>query len=170
MATQIYGYNIVEQLRSTNPQRYVYLIEKDGINYILKRHPVTESETKYSSKNVIWQEIDVCKSINNLPENQLKYFMKMIEYHVSYSTHILSNKMSNQPTFFIDIILEHKGTPVSNIIDDMPLVEKYNLLAQVIHIVNILAKNGYEHLDLHADNITYIKNKHNNYNYYLIDY
>lgn len=156
----------------------VYLTEIDGKKYIMKKIPLFKKfiKNKPDYEMLVWREIDMSLFINNLPKEEIKFFMKMIDYKEVKCKGILkgydlksNTSITKKTNKCLEIIYEYKGDTLHNLLleQNMKLKEKYNMISQIIYALDIIKKEGYIHNDLHIGNITYDKV---NSTYSLIDY
>lgn len=163
------------------------LIEKGGIGsiYLARKNDITEVVVKvetHDSKYRYYRQLDFDK---NICKNNTDMF-----------THIVSNKLICSSCY--KNILENVNHDCKSIIDNktyisivemLPVLdgtlnsirnklstdEKINCIKTLLKAIQIMRKEGYEHRDLHGNNIMYkaIKDddgKSINYNWYIIDY
>lgn len=181
-------YKIIKKI-DEGYQTIIYLIEIKNKKYILKQYLILEEKLNYR-KNY-WNEILVCKFIDKLKKNKQNFFMKLYDYKIDkcktrnyeYFDDIKNKLVKKKTNNCLNLILEHKGDPLSDFILKKKMKStkmKYCFLIQIIFILNILRKNGFVHNDVHSSNITFVKCSNpikilNNkiickYRYSLIDY
>ena len=184
-------YQIVKKLNQ-GWNGIAYLIKKDNKYYVLKRQKILKKEIKLNLNYMIWREINFNKFVNKLPISSKKYFMEMYHYKINkcnyehkpaYIDPDLKKDLieRNKSKFCMDIFLEYKGNTLYKLLKKgLSIKEKYCLIIQVLHAIDIMKSNDYLHRDIHQGNITYNKTinpiKINNkilnckYQYSLIDY
>ena len=168
----------------------IYLINYNNKINILKKYKILSRKKNY--KYTFWREIDVCKFIDTLSNKNQNFFMKLHNYSINtckqnctieYYDENKNKNIKKKTNLCLDLILEYKGQSLNKLISlttNISLKEKYNLIIQIIYMINIFRKNGYVHNDIHNKNITYDKSDGNvkignitlksKYKYSLIDY
>ena len=148
-----------------------YLVEKENIKYVLKRQKILPKEKKKDYKYQIWREIDFGNFVNSLSKTKQNYFMKMYEYDLfecdykhkpRYVDPNFKKELDNRnkSKYCLDIIVEHKGETLSNLLrKNLSLKERYSIVIQILYGLDIVRNNCYMHQDVHSGNITYQKKK-----------
>lgn len=159
-----------------------YLIKIKNKHYALKIEKVIEDVIDKNKIDIIhntkypeWREIEFSKKFGNKYPEQ---FMQLINYdiiencdHVQKYTpqsiesmpesvrKIINEKINS--TYCIRKIYSLVDCDLSKIINNLNKKELYSFIIQTIHIIFLLNKNGYNHNDLHGQNIGVIKTKKN---------
>lgn len=155
----------------------VYL--KDGkalkINHILKE------EIKPNTKYNLWREIDFTENVGN---KYPKYFTKLYDYKIVDNCHMRTGKIPvsapekvkksmeklQKSPYCSELTYELIDGDLDSIIDKLDRKQIFDVLLQIYDAIMILKKHKYQHRDIHAKNVGYIKTKGGKYRYKLIDY
>ena len=154
---------IIKKELNTGYNNKVFLIEIENKLYVLKKLPIIDTNIK-NYKLPLWREIDMSLFINKLSKENINFFMKLKDFKIVKCKEIYED-FSNMEQIKIntnkclEIIYEYKGLTLKTILlkNKIKLKEKYSMILQVIHAINILKKGGYIHNDIHSNNITFKK-------------
>lgn len=152
---------------------------KDGkalkINHILKEE--IEPNTKYN----LWREIDFAENVGN---KYPKYFTKLYDYKIVDDCKMRTGKVPvsapekikkyneklQKSPYCSELTYELIDGDLDSIIDKLSRKQVFDMLLQIYEAVMILKKYKFQHRDIHAKNVGYIKKKNGKYRYKLIDY
>lgn len=110
-----------------------FLIEKDNKKYAMKKQ-IIEDE-------LFDRELDFYKWIENLQNEDKKFFMQLESY----------NKQKGE------IIFELKDGTINNIINNLSKEQILSAFLQSLYAVYLMNNSGYYHFDTKTDNIAYIQ-------------
>lgn len=193
-------YKFVKELGS-GYNGLVDLYEKNNIKYVLKTQPLDKTEVAIVDGYLrlkttrVSNELSFGRLVNMMPDNESKYFMKLISYDIVKDATFDVNRltMPSQQTldnermqesmivkirklpisefYFLRCIYTYAGLTVEHYINEMMNNKQIDykftkLLADdLLKIVNIVNKYKWEIVDLHSANICF-----NGANIVLIDY
>ena len=141
----------------------VYIVEINGEKYIMKQSPIID--TNSSNFDIpLWREIDMSLSINKLSKENIKFFMKTIDFKIVkcngiYEDYSKPELIKVETNKCLQVIYEFKGLTLNNLLINQNLKskEKYSMIIQIIYALNLLKTKGYIHNDVHSSNITFNK-------------
>lgn len=172
------------KLIQKNWSNNIYKVVINNNNFYIKRYPININKIDYNYP--LWREIFVLEFINKLKKNK-QYFMELYSKSIINCNlkffNIYNRNKYEKKTFkkCYDLIINDKGENLINLLKSKYTIkEKYKMIIQVVHGLEILRKNKFIHNDVHSENISYIViNKNINiknktfkakYQYSLIDY
>ena len=158
----------------------VYLVEKNGQKYALRRQKILASEikaNKYDSQ--ISREFSFYRQINKFNSIDQLFFTKLYDtliykcqfIHKPKHVHNDSawqkkyHELSESP-YCVDMLVGLKdGMLWELIIDDvndnnnnnLTVGQKYSIIIQILYALHLMHAHGYSHGDAHVGNIAYIK-------------
>lgn len=152
-----------------------YLVNINNIDYVVKIQKIEPSDRKKSFKYHVWREIDFFEYINKLPDDQSRFFTRLLGYEFTENCQhiqkrkgvILSQKFKklidkiDSSNLCIEYVMEYKGEVYSRFIQHNKLSDKqiYSLILQMYSICSIMKHGGYLHSDLHMANTAIMKTK-----------
>ena len=154
---------IIKKKLESGYQSDVHIVEIEGITYIMKKSPITDTNPK-NYKIPLWREIEMSLFVNKLSMDNIKFFMKTIDFKIVkcigiYQDYSVQKPIKKKTNKCLQVIYEYKGNTIESLLlkQKMKLKEKYSLIIQVIYALSILKKGGYIHNDIHSGNITFNK-------------
>lgn len=181
MSKSIDKYKIIKEL-GHGMIGTTYLVKLQNKYYALKIEKVVEDaidknknkiDIIHNTKYPEWREIEFSKKFGNKYPEQ---FMELINYDViencdhiqKYTSQsielmpesvrkIINEKINS--TYCIRKVYSLVDCDLSKIINNLNKKELYSFIIQTLHIILLLNTNGYNHNDLHGQNIGVIKTK-----------
>lgn len=156
----------------------VYLVEDTNTNkkYGMKVEQILKKDMVKSSKSLIWREVEFAKTLSKKYPQQFmkiyKYENKKCKYVHSFREEIWNTMGEKQKKYYQRLFASsYCSIKLTSIIDNMlhdviyDITDKSIILAlfiQVIYIVYLMNKEGYNHQDFHPKNIgiVYTKDKY----------
>jgi hypothetical protein len=140
-----------------------YLVKHKNKLYALKRQKILKSYILKGTKYPMWREFKFYKWIDKLNENDQKFFMKLYDYkfyancnydNKSYANDYIIEKL-NKSKHCLDLLLDLKDGVLANIIKQLSIKQYVSMVIQYVYAIYLMAKNKYDHTDLHLYNYTF---------------
>lgn len=141
-------------------QSEVYIVEIEGMPFIMKKSPIIDTNPKNYSIP-LWREIEMSLFVNKLSNDNIKFFMKTIDFKIikckgTYQDYSVQKPIKKKTNKCLQVIYEYKGNTIDSLLlkQNIKLKEKYSMIIQIIYALDILKKGGFIHNDIHSGNIT----------------